>query len=66
MATKTQSIEALTADLAKKREELRVVRFAAAGSRSRNVRESRTLRRDIARVLTMINAQKVAETAKTK
>ncbi len=66
MATKTQSIETLQVELAKKREELRVARFAAAGSRSRNVREARTLRKEIARILTSINAAKVAETAKTK
>lgn len=52
--------------LGDKREALRVFRFEGAGSRRRNVREGRALRRDIARILTALNARKIAETPKTK
>lgn len=44
-----------------KREALRVIRFGAEGSRSRNVRETRTIRREIARLLTQVNSRKVAQ-----
>jgi len=50
------------ADLEKKlailRENARVIRFKAEGSRSKNVKELATLRKDIARVLTAINTSK--------
>ena len=50
-----------SADLAKmvadKRESLRVFRFGTAGAKTKNVKESRTTRRDIARILTALNAQ---------
>jgi len=51
----------LQKDIADKREALRVIRFGAEGSRSRNVRESRTIRRDIARLLTEVNSRNVAQ-----
>ncbi|OGC84538.1 50S ribosomal protein L29 [Candidatus Adlerbacteria bacterium RIFCSPHIGHO2_12_FULL_53_18] len=38
-----------------KREELRHLRFAVAGSKNRNVKEAATLRKQIARVLTELN-----------
>ena len=41
------------------REAIRVFRFGAEGSRSRNVREGRMKRREIARLLTEINSRKV-------
>ena len=56
-----QSVENLQAELAEKREALRVFRFGGAGSRSRNVREGRNLRKDIARILTELNARVAAE-----
>lgn len=55
------SIAELQKDIADKREALRVIRFGAEGSRSRNVRESRTIRRDIARLLTEVNSRNVAK-----
>ena len=58
-ATKTPAD--LTKMLAEKREALRVFRFGGAGSRSRNVREGRNLRKDIARILTELNARVAAE-----
>jgi ribosomal protein L29 len=57
------SIENLQAELSEKREALRVFRFGGAGSRSRNVREGRNLRKDIARILTELNGR-VAKKAK--
>ena len=41
--------------LATLREDERVIRFKAEGSRSKNVKELSNLRKDIARVLTAIN-----------
>lgn len=56
----TKTVETLQSELAEKREALRMFRFGGAGSRSRNVREGRTLRKEIARILTAINAKKLA------
>ena len=58
---KTEDIRNKTAaDLGKmlsdKREALRVFRFGAAGAKSKNVREGRAVRKDIARILTALNA----------
>lgn len=41
--------------LSEKREALRQFRFAGAGSKSKNVREGRTIRKNIAQILTAIN-----------
>ena len=51
-------------EIAQKREALRSFRFGESGGRSRNVREGRNLRRDIARLLTELNAR-VAEDRKS-
>ncbi len=40
-------------------ENVRVIRFKTEGSKSKNVKESATLRKEIARVLTEINRGKV-------
>ena len=60
----SKTVESLHQELAEKREALRVFRFGGAGSRSRNVREGRSLRKDIARILTELNAR-IAKPAKT-
>jgi len=56
MAKKTKLNEKNPTELAKmlkeKREDLRKVRFAAAGARPKNSNEPKELRREIARVLT--------------
>ncbi len=44
--------------LSDKHEEKRESRFAVSGSRQRNTKEARTLKKDIARVLTEINKRK--------
>jgi ribosomal protein L29 len=59
---KKQSVEDLHKSLLEKRESLRTFRFGGAGSRTRNVREGRTLRKEIARILTELNARTAART----
>jgi ribosomal protein L29 len=50
------------ADLAKlaldKREALRVFRFGTSGAKTKNVKEGRAIRKDIARILTVMNSKK--------
>ncbi|HUO50684.1 MAG TPA: 50S ribosomal protein L29 [Candidatus Paceibacterota bacterium] len=58
---KTQDTQELQRTIAEKREALRAFRFGAAGSRSRNVREGRELRKEIARLLTEVNSRKVSK-----
>lgn len=60
---KNYSVADFQKDIAEKREALRKFRFGEAGSRARNVREGRTLRRDIARLMTALNAR-IADTKK--
>ena len=60
MKTKKESLkdmkkEELQKQLAILQENARVIRFKAEGSKSKNVKELATLRKDIARVLTEIN-----------
>lgn len=55
MAHKEKTDAELTKDLAKHREDLRGLRFNVAGSKVRNVKEAKTLRKEIARVLTELN-----------
>lgn len=50
--------------LAEKREALRQFRFGEAGSRSRDVKEGRTLKREIAMIMTALHAR-VAERGET-
>lgn len=54
---KTQSIESLKKEIAEKREALRVIRFNESGSRARNVRSERNLRREVARLLTELTSR---------
>ncbi len=49
--------EELQKIVADKKEELRVLRFGAAGSKNKNVKASRVLRKDIARALTALNTK---------
>lgn len=43
--------------LAEKREALRVFRFALSGSKTKNVKEGLNLRKDIARILTILKTK---------
>ncbi len=56
--------ESLKKVLTDKCESLRVFRFEGAGSRRRNVREGRMLRRDIARIHTELRAREIAQKTK--
>ena len=47
----------LTKMLAEKRELLRAFRFGGAGAKTKNVREGRAIRKDIARILTALHAK---------
>ncbi|MAZ67337.1 50S ribosomal protein L29 [bacterium] len=53
-----KSVKDLEKLLKDKREDLRNFRFANAGSHTRNVREGRNTRREIAQILTELNARK--------
>ncbi|MEN9560793.1 MAG: hypothetical protein RIQ56_66 [Candidatus Parcubacteria bacterium] len=61
---KNRSIEDLNKELNEKRENLRAFRFGGAGSRSRNVKEGRNLRKEIARILTELQKRTLAGTKK--
>ncbi len=66
---KTQKPEDLKKEISVKREELRVIRFKESGSRARNVRLERNLRREVARLLTELRSRDlpaIAPKAKTK
>ncbi|OGG75632.1 50S ribosomal protein L29 [Candidatus Kaiserbacteria bacterium RIFCSPLOWO2_01_FULL_54_22] len=54
-----QDVAELQKAIADKREALRVFRFGGAGSRTRNVREGRALRREIAQILTELRAREL-------
>ncbi len=57
---KKQDVAELSKALTDKREALRLFRFEGAGSRSRNVREGRGLRKEIAQIMTELQAKKIA------
>jgi len=63
---KKYTVQDLQKEVAEKREALRTFRFGEAGSRHRNVREGRNLRKDIARLLTEMNTRKEVPAAKPK
>lgn len=55
-----QSNNELQREVAEKSEALRAFRFGGAGSRTRNVREGRNLRREVAQILTEIKSREIA------
>lgn len=59
---KKLSVNDLKKSIAEKRAELRDFRFGGAGSRTRDVREGRTLRRDIARFFTELRGREIKGT----
>ena len=59
---KSQETAELQKSLADKREALRVFRFGGAGSRSRNVREGRNLRKEVAQILTELRERDLSNT----
>lgn len=60
-----QTIDQLQKALIEKREALRSFRFGSAGTHKRNVRAGRNLRKEIAQILTEMNAR-VAKEGKNK
>jgi len=58
-----ENLKKMVADM---RERLRVFRFEGAGSRRRNVRDGRALRKDVARALTELRARAIAHKAPRK
>jgi len=58
-----EELKKLVAD---KRESLRKFRFGGAGSRSRNTREGRGLRKEIARMLTALGTKHVDSASDTR
>lgn len=63
---KKQTSEDLTKLVNEKREALRDFRFSEAGSRTRNVKEGRTIRREIAQILTEIRARQIKDQKSAK
>ncbi len=59
-----KKVEELQSSIAEKREALRAFRFGGAGSRARNVREGREIRKEIARMLTELRARTIASSTK--
>jgi ribosomal protein L29 len=57
MDLKNKSKPALLKVLTEKREGLRNFRFGITGSKVRNVKEGRALRKEIARILTKLNTK---------
>ncbi len=50
----------LQKELAEKRKALRKFRFGVAGSKVKNIKEARNLKKDIARILTEVSARRSA------
>ena len=56
--TKQKSEKELQKDLASKREALRAFRFGISGSKTKNIKEGKNTKKEIARILTELNARK--------
>jgi ribosomal protein L29 len=59
----TKTVADLNKLIAEKQESLRTFRFGTAGAKTKNVKEGRTIRKDIARMMTAISMKK-SETVK--
>jgi len=57
----TKNAADLSKLLGEKKEALRVFRFGAAGAKSKNVKEGRGIRKDIARIMTVVNSPKAKQ-----
>lgn len=60
-----QDVQELRKLIADKQESLRSFRFGGAGSRTRNVREGRNLRKEIAQIMTELRTREIAQNTKT-
>lgn len=54
---KGMKIDELKKNLSQREESLRVLRFKSEGAKSKNVKEGKTLRKQIAQILTEINSK---------
>ncbi len=65
---KTKSIKDLVKMLTEKKEALQGFRFGNAGAKSRNVKEGRQIKKDIARIMTAVTviSKEEAKNAKAK
>ena len=52
--------------LREKRESLRMFRFGSSGSKAKNVKEGKTLKKDIARILTETRSRAIASESGTE
>ncbi len=59
----TKTVEHLKKEVNDIQEKLRVIRFGGAGSRSRNVKEGRNLRREVARAKTELRSRDLSAQA---
>ena len=57
ISLKNHSVEDLRKLAGDKREELRALRFASSGSKNRNVKLVKTIRKDVARTLTELSSR---------
>lgn len=57
---KDKPIKDLIKVLGEKREDLRKLRFGISGTKTRNVKEGASIRKDIARVMTELVSQRIA------
>ena len=53
-----KTIAELRTALIEKREAIRIFRFGAAGSKAKNVKEGRGLRKDVARIMTELSRRR--------
>jgi len=58
---KTKTVPDLHKLLSEKREALRLFRFGGAGAKTKNVKEGKALRKDIARIMTAVNQQMIKD-----
>ena len=61
----SKSASDLSRMLTEKREALRTFRFGSSGSKTKNVKEGKATRKDIARILTVLN-KKESQAARSK
>ncbi len=57
---KNKSKAELEAELRSKKESLRAFRFGMSGSKTKNVKEGRNLRKDVARIMTEMNKKQIS------
>lgn len=55
---KTKTREDLHKLISEKREAIRIFRFGSAGAKTKNVKEGRELKKDIARIMTVLSEKK--------